>query len=156
MATVEDAVGISEIHREMPGAWSLDSYKEELGEENSVSRRIYFVAEKSDEVLGNECDAKSEILGFAGMRLLFGEGEITNVAVKEEFRRKSIGERVFSELIEYAFNNGCDVIRLEVRKSNFAAIGLYRKLGFTEESIRKSYYDDGEDALILWRKKNGQ
>ena len=41
-------------------------------------------------------------------------------------------------------------ISLHVRKSNRAALGLYRDtLGFTVKDIEKSYYADGEDAYFM-------
>ena len=44
-------------------------------------------------------------------------------------------------------------LTLEVRVSNKAAIGLYKKYGFTSFGIRKKYYQDNdEDAMIMWTK----
>jgi ribosomal-protein-alanine N-acetyltransferase len=40
-----------------------------------------------------------------------------------------------------------------VRPSNREAFSLYRHLGFEESGVRKQYYDDdGEDAVIMWKK----
>jgi RimJ/RimL family protein N-acetyltransferase len=40
---------------------------------------------------------------------------------------------------------------LEVRVSNTAAQGLYRRFGFVPGGVRRNYYSDiGEDALIMW------
>ena len=39
---------------------------------------------------------------------------------------------------------------LEVRPSNHAALELYRRYGFHQVAVRKSYYrDNREDALVL-------
>ena len=44
-------------------------------------------------------------------------------------------------------------ITLEVRISNTSAINLYKSLGFEAVGIRKEfYYDNKEDALIMWRR----
>jgi N-alpha-acetyltransferase 10/11 len=41
-------------------------------------------------------------------------------------------------------------VSLHVRKSNRAALGLYRDtLGFTIKDIEKKYYADGEDAYAM-------
>jgi peptide alpha-N-acetyltransferase len=41
-------------------------------------------------------------------------------------------------------------VSLHVRKSNRAALGLYRDtLGFTVKDIEKGYYADGEDAYAM-------
>ena len=37
-----------------------------------------------------------------------------------------------------------------VRVSNAPAIALYKSFGFEEAGIRPRYYQDGEDALIMW------
>jgi ribosomal-protein-alanine N-acetyltransferase len=53
--------------------------------------------------------------------------------------------------METAKNLGADTLTLEVRVSNHVAMGLYRKLGFQDGGIRKSYYTDNfEDALVMW------
>ncbi|RQW76978.1 MAG: ribosomal-protein-alanine N-acetyltransferase, partial [Geobacter sp.] len=44
---------------------------------------------------------------------------------------------------------GASFVSLEVRFSNITAISLYRSLGFTETGRRKSYYENGEDALLM-------
>ncbi|KIM86813.1 hypothetical protein PILCRDRAFT_4691 [Piloderma croceum F 1598] len=42
-------------------------------------------------------------------------------------------------------------ISLHVRRSNTAAIGLYRDtLGFSVHKVEKKYYADGEDAFSMW------
>ena len=43
---------------------------------------------------------------------------------------------------------------LEVKRTNFPAINLYLGFGFEEIDIRKKYYIDGEDALVMFRKTN--
>jgi ribosomal-protein-alanine N-acetyltransferase len=42
-----------------------------------------------------------------------------------------------------------EALVLEVRPSNKSACKLYQRLGFAEVGIRKRYYGDGEDALVL-------
>ncbi len=41
---------------------------------------------------------------------------------------------------------------LEVRVGNAAAIALYRAFAFEQVTIRKRYYPDGEDALVMHRR----
>jgi ribosomal protein S18 acetylase RimI-like enzyme len=40
-------------------------------------------------------------------------------------------------------------VYLEVRKSNDAALALYRSLGFASVGIRAKYYSDDEDAIEM-------
>lgn len=54
------------------------------------------------------------------------------------------------KLLKYALDylNGY-VITLEVRKSNSIAIHVYEKFGFKTVTIRKNYYKNNEDALLM-------
>lgn len=91
-----------------------------------------------------------EVLGYAGMTVIAGEANITNVAVSPERRREGVGKALLARLIEICREKEFFLITLEVRKSNFAAIALYESLGFKTEGERKNYYsDNGETALIM-------
>jgi len=72
-------------------------------------------------------------------------------AVKESEQGKGVGFALLSELIEIGKSEGLLEFTLEVRVSNEKGIGLYKKLGFVEEGIRKNFYElPLEDALIMW------
>lgn len=43
----------------------------------------------------------------------------------------------------------CEYMTLEVRASNEAALNLYQKMGFIQVNVSKSYYPDGEDAIVM-------
>ena len=93
------------------------------------------------------------IAGYIGMLCVLDEGEITNVAVAEGFRRQGIGERLLSSLLQAGRKEGVDSFTLEVRESNSSARRLYRKLGFQEEGIRRNFYEKPtEDAILMWKR----
>lgn len=95
----------------------------------------------------------NRVVGYAGMTVIAGEANITNVATHPEHRRKGIGKTLLESLIDICIENNFFLITLEVRKSNTAAIGLYNSLGFVTEGERKNYYsDNGENALIMTRR----
>jgi ribosomal-protein-alanine N-acetyltransferase len=71
------------------------------------------------------------------------------IATQPEARRKGVARALVSRLVEHAFDKNVMHIFLEVRRSNAAAIALYRAFGFYLLSIRKGYYADGEDALEM-------
>ena len=77
------------------------------------------------------------------------EGHIISIAVDKNYRRKGIG----AELVKYAADTfrKCNVkeIKLEVRIGNTGARKFYTELGFKEKEIFESYYEDGEDAVIM-------
>lgn len=117
--------------------WPEASFHHEL-DENPAAR--YLVAES---------DA-GEIVGYAGAWLIFEEGHITNIAVREDFRGQGVGLALTQALIQYAANLGVQYLTLEVRKSNLVAQAMYRKLGFEKMSVRKRYYpDNDEDAYLM-------
>ena len=115
--------------------WSEKAFADEMA--NKIAN--YFIARD-----GNR------IIGYAGFWEVCGEGDITNVAVDKKYRRQHIGSRLIEEMIKRAAELKLSLLTLEVRRSNTAAQGLYKKYGFEELGIRKGYYcDNHEDALIM-------
>ena len=85
--------------------------------------------------------------GFLVARTLIpGEHEILNLAVAREFRRRGVASGLLREFLQ---NIQGDVY-LEVRASNFAALNLYKSMGFQEVGSRKRYYaSPPEDGIVL-------
>ncbi|WP_443659305.1 ribosomal protein S18-alanine N-acetyltransferase [Clostridium algidicarnis] len=133
---IDDVLAISFLS--FPISWSRKSFLTEL--ENNFS---YYVVAKSDDV----------IVGFGGTWIIIDESHITNIAVHPSFRGLGIGELILNSLIDLGKPHFISSMTLEVRASNVVAISLYNKFGFKEEGRRKRYYEDnGEDALILWKR----
>lgn len=119
--------------------WSEVSFRAEVTENK---RALYIVA---------EVDGK--IVGYGGIWIIVDEGHITNIAVHPDYRRMHIGKEIVSLIVDTAEKNGVVAETLEVRKGNLPAINLYTQLGFKEEGVRKGYYEDnGEDAIIMWKR----
>ena len=93
-------------------------------------------------------------VGVCGIRSIVGEGDISNVVVDPDFRRRGIAKAMLEKAMEIGQRDyGIGAFTLEVRVSNQAAIGLYEGLGFKGEGIRPGFYDlPDEDALIMWRR----
>ncbi|MCS7272693.1 MAG: ribosomal protein S18-alanine N-acetyltransferase [Fimbriimonadales bacterium] len=91
-----------------------------------------------------------KLVAYAGMWLVLDEAHITNVAVKPEYRRRNFAKRLIHRLLTIARQRGCVKATLEVRISNTPAQKLYEKFGFRPVAIRPKYYDNTEDALIMW------
>ena len=90
------------------------------------------------------------VLGYVGSQSVLGESDMMNLAVRSEARRRGVGKALVLALCEKLRENGNTVLTLEVRASNFPAIGLYEKLGFTSVGLRPRYYvHPVEDAHIL-------
>ncbi len=91
-----------------------------------------------------------KIVAYGGYWHSVDQADITNVAVDPACRREGIGSKVMSYMIDEAKQLGVCNMALEVRKSNDAAIALYKKHGFLAVGVRKRYYkDNGEDAIIM-------
>lgn len=89
-----------------------------------------------------------EIIGYISFSYIF-DIEIESVLVKSSYQRQGIGTLLLNYIFKFAKENKINNVFLEVRKSNIGAISLYIKLGFSNISIRKKYYENAEDALIL-------
>lgn len=89
-----------------------------------------------------------EIVGFVVTRALAaGEYEILNLAVAPEARRSGVAQT----LLGYILERSSGTWFLEVRASNFAAIQLYEKKGFTVAGKRDAYYADSPESAIVMR-----
>lgn len=126
---------IIKVEREcFTDAWSEAMFLEELSGKFSH----YYVAEED-----------GVAIAYMGMWALSGEGHITNVAVAPDFRRKGIAKALIERFIEIAKQEKLEFMTLEVRRSNDKAQALYKSFGFIEVGVRKNYYDNKEDALLL-------
>lgn len=92
--------------------------------------------------------------GYAGMDVVLDEAHIRKICVDESCRRKGYGKLLLQKMMHDAFASGAAGITLEVRVSNEAAQALYASEGFISSGVRKNYYTDKEDALILWKYKS--
>jgi ribosomal-protein-alanine N-acetyltransferase len=96
------------------------------------------------------------VVGYLVAWRVATELHLTNLAVREAYRRAGIGQGLLDELLAEAARLGVDSITLEVRVSNEAAIRLYQRNGFESVAVRKRYYQVGnEDALLMLRKESG-
>ncbi|KAF8886314.1 acyl-CoA N-acyltransferase [Infundibulicybe gibba] len=106
--------------------------------------QISFVAE----------DHKGRIVGYV-LAKIEEEGElhghVNSISVLRSYRRLGLAKKLMllsQEAMSSVYR--ANFVSLHVRKSNKAAIGLYRDtLGFEVAKIEEGYYGDGEDALSM-------
>jgi ribosomal-protein-alanine N-acetyltransferase len=90
------------------------------------------------------------VRAFANYWLIRDEVHVLNVATHPEARRRGHAGRLLEHVISFARARQCLYVTLEVRRSNQAAIRLYRKHGFRPVGIRPNYYaEDREDAIVM-------
>lgn len=135
----DDVPFISRLEEEtfsMP--WSAEAFLRMIEKEDTE----YFVAEED-----------GRLLGGCGLLLIAGEGNITNVVVAPEARRRGVATGLLNFLMETGDRAGLCAYTLEVRVSNTSAIALYEKMGFVSEGIRPRFYEKPvEDAVIMWKR----
>ena len=78
------------------------------------------------------------------------QAHVTNIVVDPQRRREGIAVRLLLALAERAIDRGCVAWTLEVRSSAEGAIELYRRFGFAPAGVRKRYYENDEDAIVMW------
>ncbi len=94
-----------------------------------------------------ECDGTIE--AYAIMWETFETAQLARIGVHPSLRRRHKAEELLKALDQRALEAGCEVLSLEVRAGNEAAVALYEKNGFIQVNVSKKYYPDGEDALVM-------
>jgi ribosomal-protein-alanine N-acetyltransferase len=91
-----------------------------------------------------------DLQGYFLARLVAGEGEVLNLAVDPDHRRRGVGRTLLEAgLRELQLRGGREVF-LEVRESNAGARAMYLARGFRVVGARQRYYRQPvEDALVL-------
>ncbi len=123
-----------------PTPWSEVVFRDELAHPDSV----VLVWRDAGRVVGTI--VYRVVPGEAGVEI-----DLHQVAVHPDTRRAGLGRRLVEHLITDARARGATRVTLEVRRDNIAAHALYARLGFERLAVRRGYYADGEDALILAR-----
>lgn len=134
--TVSDLNEIEDIlFSDFDDFWNINTFKSELLNPDSK----YIVA-KID----------NKIVGYAGIWKAVDDVHITNIVTAKNLRRQNIGSILLSNLIEMAkAENGITSITLEVNCNNLPAKKLYEKSDFEVVGLRKKYYNNIDDAIIM-------
>ena len=130
-----DISAIVEIEKNSyPDPWSEKMLERELQLEFSN----FFVAIEDRKIAGYMC-----------LWTVSDEGHLTNITIKECFQKKGLGSKLMRYIIDYAKKLKIKDIFLEVRASNFSALKFYEKFGFRKIDVRKKYYSNSDDAVIM-------
>jgi ribosomal-protein-alanine N-acetyltransferase len=121
-----------------PRAWSRTVFESEIDGMRNGSRHYVVLR------------MRRTIVGYAGLWFTPDEAHVTNVAVAPEHRRGGIATRLMLALAAEARGRGMAAWTLEVRVSGTGAQELYRRFGFAPAGVRTRYYENTEDALVMW------
>lgn len=122
------------LYSDFDNFWSYNVLKQEL--ENDKTK--YIIAKE-----------KNEVVGFAGISVIFDEATLNNIVVKKSCREKGIGGEMLETLIDLCSDMNLKTFTLEVNVENTPAIKLYEKFGFKNLGVRKKYYNNTTDAYIM-------
>ncbi len=137
-ARQEDVVRVMEIEKEgFLHPWSRELIEREL--EHSWSQ-----------VLLAEDGEAGPVVGYIVFWLVHDEVHVLNVATALAARRRGIGRALMDAAEQEGRRRGARLATLEVRRSNVAAIALYRAIGYREVGVRTNYYaEEREDAIVM-------
>lgn len=134
--TIQDLDQIKDtLYLDFDDFWNYNVFKKELENPNSK----YIVAK-----------INSEIIGFAGYWKAVDDVHITNIVTAKFYRNKGIANIMLEHLIKLAKQEqNITSITLEVKSDNIAAKKLYEKFNFNVVGLRKKYYNNKDDAIIM-------
>lgn len=95
---------------------------------------------------------KEKIIAYSIISVAADESHLLTIVVAKDEQRKGYGKKMLDEIIRVAKMHAANIMYLEVRASNKAAIQLYHDNGFNELGVRNNYYpaENGrEDALVF-------
>ena len=121
-----------------PKPWTEKVFHDEL-EMMHRNHRLYLVARVG-----------RELVGYCGLLFSNDDAHITNIAVSPRWQHCGVATELMLELAWEARERGFQALTLEVRHTNSAAQELYRRFGFTPAGIRKKYYENTDDAIVMW------
>src|SRR5438105_14648651 len=139
---LEEVMGIERAAFRHP--WSPELFRRELEHDWST---ILVAAEPLTSAPGK---GSERIIGFLIYWLVHDEVHILNVAVEPGERRKGVARTLMMETERRAMQASASLMTLEVRRSNQAALDLYREFDYRAVGVRPNYYvDEGEDAIVM-------
>lgn len=120
--------------------WSVSTLKSELQNSNSK----YIVAKLDN-----------DIVGFGGIWKAVDDIHITDIVVRKAQRNNGIGSAILAKLIELSKGDeNIKSLTLEVNSTNTTAQKLYEKFDFKKVGLRKKYYNNTDDAIIMTKQLN--
>ncbi len=118
---------------------------------NNWSRNLFFEEINNPFSYNFVLASNNIIVGYLNFWVVPDGIELNNIAIHENYRGKGYGKLLLQFLIECGKVFKSEKIFLEVKEDNLIAQKLYKKYGFKEIYIRKNYYSDNKDAIVMER-----
>jgi len=137
LADIDSVVLIDRTSFSLP--WSEQFYRSELNDNSAAYLYVIVTGE-----------GVQDVVGYLGFWFIVDEAHISTFAVHPGYRRNGYGRRLLTHALSQASSLGAEMVSLEVRASNQAAVKLYESFGFGVTGRKTGYYQDtGEDALFM-------
>ena len=120
--------------------WSIKMIKLEFFKD-SISKSYVF-------------ELNGKIVGYAFITIIKFEIHLNRIAIDPNYQKKGFGLQLLKKILEENSKNKS--VFLELKYSNISALKLYRKVGFKKYNIRKNYYSNNNDALLMCLEKKQQ
>lgn len=118
--------------------WTFDDYRRELLENQFATMLVLTY----DDV----------VIGFIDFWVTYNSATIAQIAVHESLHYKGLGSILLNDMINrLTALDDVEVVTLEVRTHNKAAVNFYKKHGFEISVTKKKYYKNGDDAYYMLR-----
>jgi len=114
--------------------------KEKLEEELNNPLINYFVL------------VKDNVLGYINLWIDEDKAQINSLVILKQYRTKGYGTKFLEFIFKKLGEIGIKELTLEVRPTNIFAMKLYTKCGFKQVAVRKAYYNNGEDAFLMYKR----
>lgn len=114
--------------------WTKDYYLAELGRATSILQ---------------VCRCNAVAVAYLNAWICHDEVQVLRVATHPAHGRRGHASALLDVLVRTCQTADLSCIFLEVRPSNYPALGLYDSKGFVEVARRPAYYVEGQDALVL-------
>ena len=138
-AVIQDVDAIWEIEKSVfPSPWSREQLAHELVVNPTTGHWVL--------------DDENSMIGYIMSYIVHYEVQIINIAVRLSCQYRGYGKRILSEFLSQFDKK--TYLFLEVRESNLPAYQLYSNFGFKQIEIRRKYYHDGEDAIVMVKMGN--
>lgn len=122
------------LQKDFDDFWNYQIFKEELANNNSS----YLVLRYNN-----------EIVCLGGIKKIVDEADIMDIVTKKNMRNMGFAKLILNELINISKENNCNIITLEVNENNFPAIHLYELFNFKKVGLRKKYYRNNDNAILM-------
>ncbi|HHX77708.1 MAG TPA: GNAT family N-acetyltransferase, partial [Firmicutes bacterium] len=92
----------------------------------------------------------NELAAYIGFQIFGPAAHTISMCIHPGYRRQGLGMLIQKTADFVAYNLGARWFTGEVRVSNEAQLQMLKKLGWQEIGIYPGFFNNGEDAVVVW------